>query len=58
MTMPLTADRHIIINMPKSKTTKQPPKISGCYEENNKEMQVAKVQEILIRHRQQRNQVK
>jgi hypothetical protein len=57
MTTPINSNSHIVINMPKSKQ-KQPPKISGCYEENRKEMQVAKIQEILVRHRQQRNSVK
>jgi hypothetical protein len=57
MTTPITTNRHIIINMPKSKQ-KQMPKISGCYEENNKEMQIEKVQQVLLRHRQQRNSVK
>ena len=57
MTTPITTDRHIVINMPKSKQ-KQPPKVSGCYEENRKQMQVDKVQQVLLRHRQQRNQVK
>lgn len=53
MTTPLTADRHIIINMPKSKQ-KQPSRVSGCYEENRKEMQVEKVQQVLLRYRQER----
>ena len=45
MTTPLTYDRHIIINMPKSKP-KETKKGSGCYEENRKEMQVEKVQQV------------
>jgi len=57
MTTPINSNSHIVINMPKSKQ-KTLPKISGCYEENTKQMQIAKVQEILLRYRQQRNSVK
>ena len=55
MTTPLNSDRHIILNIPKSK-----PRINQglCYQENKKEMQVEKVQQILIRHRAERNSAK
>lgn len=50
MTTPiLNNDRNIIINMPKSK--QQPTRKTGCYQENHKELQVEKVQEVLRRQR-------